>query len=127
VKIFQFLEQKNYVMIKSTTTLTQNGLLAVLLERQRYKELQLARRRAQRKHMRAAFCSTLTWLWRALTAPKLRDDSAEPMVGAFSHRTFSESRLLELPSTLTRRGSNESIAATHCVLEKQGKDLWNMF
>ena len=75
-------------MIKSTTTLTQNGLLAVLLERQRYKEFQLARRRTQRKHMRAAFCSTLTWLWRALTAPKLRDDSAKPIVGGFRHRTF---------------------------------------
>jgi hypothetical protein len=88
VKIFQFLEQKNYVMIKSTTTLTQSGLLAVLLERQRYKELQLARRRAYLKQVRAAFCSTLTWLWRALTAPKLLDDPAEPIVGAFSHRTF---------------------------------------
>ncbi|PYK94783.1 MAG: hypothetical protein DME40_01700, partial [Verrucomicrobia bacterium] len=80
--------RENYVMIKSTTTLTQNGLLAVLLERQRYKEFQLARRRAYRKHMRAVFWSALTWPWRALTAPKLPDDSAEPIVGAFSHRTF---------------------------------------
>src|SRR5258707_13952447 len=56
-------------MRKLTPTLTQSGLLAVLLERQRYKIRQLARRGAQRKHMRAALWSTLTWPWRALTAP----------------------------------------------------------
>jgi hypothetical protein len=56
-------------MRKLTPTLTQSGLLAVLLQRQRYKIRQLAWRRAQRKHMRAAFWSTLTWPWRALTAP----------------------------------------------------------
>jgi len=56
-------------MRKLTPTLTQSGLLAVLLQRQRYKIRQLASRRAQRKHMRAAFWSTLTWPWRALTAP----------------------------------------------------------
>jgi hypothetical protein len=50
-------------------TLTQSGLLAMLLQRQRYKKSQLAWRRAQRKHMRAALWSTLTWPWRALTAP----------------------------------------------------------
>jgi hypothetical protein len=56
-------------MRKLTQTLTQSGLLAVLLQRQGYKIRQLARRRAQRKHMRAALWSTLTWPWRALTAP----------------------------------------------------------
>ena len=56
-------------MRKLTPTLTQSGLLAVLLQRQRYKVVQLAWRRAQRKHMRAAFRSTFTWPWRALTAP----------------------------------------------------------
>ena len=56
-------------MTKLTPTLTQSGLLAVLLQRQRYKTSQLAWRRAQRKHMRAAVWSTLTWPWRALTAP----------------------------------------------------------
>jgi len=56
-------------MRKLTPTLTQSGLLAVLLQRQGYKISQLARRRAQRKHMRAALWSTLTWPWRALTAP----------------------------------------------------------
>ncbi len=56
-------------MRKLTPTLTQSGLLAVLLQRQRYKISQLAWRRAQRKHMRAALWITLTWPWRALTAP----------------------------------------------------------
>ena len=56
-------------MTKSTPTLTQSGLLAVLLQRQRYKISQLAWRRGQRKHLRAALWSTLTWPWRALTAP----------------------------------------------------------
>ena len=55
-------------MRKLTPTLTQSGLLAVLLQRQRYKISELAWRRAQRKHMRAALWSTLTWPWRALTA-----------------------------------------------------------
>src|SRR3989475_9625356 len=56
-------------MRKLTPTLTQSGLLAVLLQRQRYKVVQLAWRRGQRKHMRAVLWSTLTWPWRALTAP----------------------------------------------------------
>jgi len=57
------------MMRKLTPTLTQSGLLAVLLQRQRYKIRQLAWRRAQRKHMRAALWSTFTWTWRALSAP----------------------------------------------------------
>ena len=56
-------------MRKLTPTLTQSGLLAVLLQRQRYKISQLALRRAQRNQMGAALWSTLTWPWRALTAP----------------------------------------------------------
>ncbi len=67
-------------MRKLTPTLTQSGLLAVLLQRQRYMVFQLARRRAQRKQMRAALWTTFTWPWRALTAPTLVDDSAEPIV-----------------------------------------------
>jgi len=57
-------------MRKLTPTLTQTGLRAVLLQRQRYKIRQLAWRRAQRNQMRAALWSTLTWPWRAFTAPK---------------------------------------------------------
>ena len=56
-------------MRKLTPTLAQSGLLAVLLQRQRYKVIHLAWRRAQRQHMRAALWSTLTWTCRALTAP----------------------------------------------------------
>ena len=62
-------KQKDYVMRKLTPTLTQSGLLAVLLQRQRYKKSQLAWRRAQRKHIRTALWITFTWPWRALTAP----------------------------------------------------------
>jgi hypothetical protein len=57
-------------MTKSTMTLSQSGLLAVLLQRQRYKVSQLAWHRAHRKHVRAAFCNTLTWVRRALRAHK---------------------------------------------------------
>jgi hypothetical protein len=56
-------------MRKLTPTLTQSGLLAVLLQRQRDKISQLALRRAQRNQMRAALWSALTWPWRAFTAP----------------------------------------------------------
>jgi hypothetical protein len=70
-----------------TLTLTQSGLLAVLLQRQRYAVVHLAWRRAHRQHMRAAFWSALTWPWRARTAPRLVGDSAEPVVGTISRRT----------------------------------------
>ena len=56
-------------MRKLTQTLTQSGLLAVLLQRQSYKISQLARRGAQRNQMRATLWSILTWPWQALTAP----------------------------------------------------------
>jgi len=49
-------------------TLTQSGLLLVLLERQRGKVIQLARRRA-------------------LTAPTSVDDSAKPLVGTVPRHT----------------------------------------
>ena len=64
-------------MTKSTPTLTQTGLLAVLLQRQRYKVIQSAWRRAHGKHLGAAFWNTFTWSRRALTARTLVDDSAE--------------------------------------------------
>jgi len=56
--IFGQQKQKDYVM---TPTLTQSGLLAVLLEHQRRKVIQLAQRGAHRKHVRAAVWSALTW------------------------------------------------------------------
>ncbi len=74
-------------MRELTATLTQNGLLAVLLKRQGFKVIQLARRRAYRKHMRAAIWNTLTWPYRALTAQPLVGDSAESFVGTVPRRT----------------------------------------
>ena len=74
-------------MRKLTATLTQSGLLAVLLKRQDFKVIQLALRRAYRKHMRAAIWNTLTWPYRALTAPTLVGDSAESFVGTVPRRT----------------------------------------
>ena len=75
-------------MTRSIPTLTQSGLLAVLLQHQRYKTIQLARRHAQRKQMRAALWNTLTWRYRALAAPTLVDDSAEPFVETVPRRTW---------------------------------------
>jgi len=75
-------------MRKLTPTLTQSGLLAMLLQYQRYKVSQVARRRAHRKQMRAGLWSTLTWPWRALTAPTLIEDSAEPIVEPVRRHTF---------------------------------------
>jgi hypothetical protein len=79
--------RKDYVMTKSNLTLTQSGLLAVLLQRQRYKITQLARRRAQRIQVRVPFWTTLTRRWRALTAPTLVDESARPSVGTVPRHT----------------------------------------
>jgi hypothetical protein len=74
-------------MTKSTPTLTQSGLLAILLQYQRYKVFQLARRRARRKQVRAAFWITFAWPWHALTARRLVDDSAKPLVGTVPRHT----------------------------------------
>jgi hypothetical protein len=52
-------KRKNYVMT-STATLTQSGLLAVLLQRQRRKVIELARRRPR------ARCAVFGDCWRAL-------------------------------------------------------------
>jgi heme exporter protein D len=76
-----------YVVTKLTLTLTQSGLLAVLLEHQRRKVIQLARRRAQREHLRAVFWSALTRPFRALTARTRLDDSAEPLVRTVPRHT----------------------------------------
>src|SRR5262245_9974818 len=54
--------RKTYVAAKSNLTLTQSGLLAVLLQRQRRKVIELARRRAQRDEMDSAFSNARTWL-----------------------------------------------------------------
>jgi len=74
-------------MTKSTQLLTQSGLLAELLEHQRRKVIELAGRRAHRKQVRAVLWSILTWPWRALTARRLVDDSAKPLVGTVPRQT----------------------------------------
>jgi hypothetical protein len=53
---------KSHILAKSTPTLTQSGLLAVLLQRQHEKVIELAERRAHRSQLRSAFSSALTWL-----------------------------------------------------------------
>ena len=73
-------------MTKSTLTLTQSGLLALLLEHQRRKAIELARRRAQREHLRAALGRTFTPPFRALTAQTLVDDSARRLVRTVPRR-----------------------------------------
>ena len=70
--------KKNYVMT-SAATLTQSGLLAVLLQRQRYVS-HLARRRTDRKHLHTTVWNPLTWSWRTFRSPKLLDDSGLPTV-----------------------------------------------
>ena len=74
-------------MTKLTPTLAQSGLLAVLLQRQRYKAFQLARRRVRCEQMRAAFWGILTWPFRVITARTPVADSAEPLIGTTPRHT----------------------------------------
>jgi hypothetical protein len=111
--------RKNYVMTKSIPTLTQSGLLAVLLQRQRYAVIQLARRHARRQHLRAAFWKTLTWPFRPLTARTLVDYTGRrrQIHGdlRIQHPEWiepngeSSMRLMELLDTLTRGGDPTSL------------------
>jgi hypothetical protein len=87
-KFFLQEKQKDYAMSKSTPTLTQSGLLAVLFQRQRYRLFQLARRRAHRQHLRTAIWSILTRPWRTLTAANPLEDSALPVGGAHRRHTL---------------------------------------
>jgi hypothetical protein len=75
------------IMKKSTLTLTQSGLLAVLLEYQRSKVIELARRRVHREHRRAVFWSTLTRPFRALTGEAPATDSERPSVETVPRHT----------------------------------------
>jgi hypothetical protein len=54
--------RNDYVITKSNPTLTQSGMLALLLQRQRGKVIELARRRAHREQVRTAFSGTLNRL-----------------------------------------------------------------
>jgi hypothetical protein len=100
-------------MRKLTPTLTQSGLLAVLLQRQRYKIRQLAWRRGQRKHMRAALWSTLTWPWRALTAP---------MPVRHSHRALRRIPLAPILNLLPRPIAMSHPIHTYTELQRQIHD-----
>ena len=71
----------------STPTLTQSGLLAVLLQRQRYKVIESARRSARREKMRAAFWRTLARLLHQRSVRTLTDDSAKPLIGTIPRHT----------------------------------------
>jgi len=53
-------------------TLTQSGLLGLLLDRQRHKAANLARRRAMWRSVCAAPRKVFVAIWRALTIPELR-------------------------------------------------------
>ena len=133
--------ERNYVM---TPTLTQSGLLTVLLQRQRYKVIQLAQRGAHRKHVRAAVWGILTWPNRRTPHLNL---SPKPIAMSPQIHTYAElrqqihddlriqhpewvepngecptcdsyeSRLAGLLETFTGAESNESIVATHRVRE----------
>jgi hypothetical protein len=74
-------------MRKLTPTLTQSGLLAVLLQRQRYKISQLAARRAQSNQMRAVLGRILTWPWRRLRHSSPSAIHAAHFVGYFPRRS----------------------------------------
>jgi hypothetical protein len=71
----------------ASLTLTQSGLLAVLLEYQRYKAIQLAWRRAHCEKMRAAFWRTLKSLFPVRRARARADDSDKPLIGTIPRHT----------------------------------------
>jgi len=58
-----FMKFVTLIKEKSTLTLTQSGLLAVLLEHQRRKVIEMGRRRSHREQLRTAFWSAFTKLW----------------------------------------------------------------
>src|SRR6266513_6441754 len=118
-------------MTKSTPTLTQSGLLAVLLQRQRYAVIELARRHAHRQHLLGAFWKTLTWPFRALKARTLVDYTGRRQQIhddlRIQHPEWVEPNgessmcLLELLDALTRRGSNNSIATPQPLEQGTGR------
>jgi hypothetical protein len=71
---------------RATPTLTQSGLLAVLLEHQRYKAIELAWHRARREKARIAFWRTLASLLPPRSARTLADERAKPLIGTVPRR-----------------------------------------
>jgi hypothetical protein len=120
-------------MTKSTPTLTQSGLLAVLLQRQRYRVFHLTRRSAHRKRVQAAFWNTLTWARRQSwsTGRPTLESFTRPIAMSHQIHTYTELRqqihddlrikypewvepngescmcLMEVLDTLTRRGTQK--------------------
>jgi hypothetical protein len=78
---------KRVLSPKATPTLTQSGLLAVLFQRQRYKVIQSARRRARREKMRASFWRTVAWLFHSRTLRTRADETAKPLIGTVPRHT----------------------------------------
>jgi hypothetical protein len=125
-------------MTKSTPTLTQSGLLAVLLQRQRYAVIELARRHAHRQHLRAAFWKTLTWPFRALTARTLVNYTGrrQQIHGDLGSNIPNGSSQMANPpcaswksSTLSREEDPTSLSlllSAPSNRELEGKDLWNV-
>ena len=83
-------------MRELTPTLTQSGLLGVLLQRQRDKISQLAWRRGQRKHLRAALWSTSRGRGGRLRQPCPSDIRAELLVGYLSRHLNLLPRLIAM-------------------------------
>src|SRR6266478_2584110 len=104
-------------MRRLTPTLTQSRLLAVLLQRQRYKIRHLAWRRGQRKHVRAALWITLTWPWRMLTAPMPVRHSRRAL-----RRIPAAPRLNLLPNLLPRPIAMSHPIHTYTELQRQIHD-----
>ena len=71
----------------ATLTLTQSGLLDVLLQHQRYKVIQLAWRRARHEKMLAAFWSALKRLLHPGRVRTPVDDSGKPRIGTVPRPT----------------------------------------
>ena len=64
----------------ATLTLTQSGLLAVLLERRRHKAIRLPQRCARQEKMRTAFGRALASLLHSRKALRLADERAKSVI-----------------------------------------------
>ena len=71
----------------ATLTLTESGWLAVLLQQQRYKAIQSARRRARRAKMHRALSRTLAWLFHPRTLRTRTDHPTKPLIGTVPRHT----------------------------------------
>jgi hypothetical protein len=77
---------KRVFPLGATLTLTQSGLLAVLLERQRCKAIELTSRRARREKMHVTFWKTLKGLLHSRRVKTLVNHSGKPLIGTLPRR-----------------------------------------